>query len=37
MKIETEDLTQKLNETDEIYLTGSIAEKYDKFEDERTA
>ncbi len=37
MKIETEDLTQKLNETDAIYLTGSIAEKYDKFEDERTA
>ena len=29
MKVEIEDLTQKLNETEEVYLVGAIAEKFD--------
>lgn len=37
MKIETEDLTEKIDETQEIELVGRIYEKYDKFEDARTA
>lgn len=37
MKIETEDLTQKLNEAEENYLVGSIAKKFDKFDDERSS
>lgn len=37
MKVETEDLTQKLNEAEEIYLVGAIAEKFDSFEDLRSA
>lgn len=36
MKIETEDLTQKLNETDELFLVGNITKKYDEFEDSRS-
>lgn len=35
MKIETEDLTKKLNEPEEVYLVGNIAEKFDKFEELR--
>lgn len=35
MKIETEDLTKKLNESEEVYLVGNIAEKFDKFEELR--
>lgn len=35
MKIETEDLTQKLKKEDERAVALSIAEKYDKFEDSR--
>lgn len=35
MKIETEDLTQKLSEIEEKFLISSITEKYDKFEQER--
>ena len=37
MKIEKEDLTKKINETEEVYLVGSIVDKYDKYEDERAA
>jgi hypothetical protein len=37
MKIEMEDLTQKLSENEEHYLTGSIVEKYDRFDDERNS
>lgn len=37
MKIETEDLTQKLSDTEEKFLVSSITEKYDKFEDQRSA
>lgn len=37
MKIETEDLTQKLSEIDERFLIGSITEKYDRFEDQRNS
>ena len=35
MKIEKEDLTKKINETEEVYLVGNIVDKYDKYEDER--
>lgn len=35
MKIETEDLTQKLKKEDERAVALSIAEKYDKFEESR--
>lgn len=35
MKIETEDLTQKLSEIDEKFLISSITEKYDRFEEQR--
>lgn len=37
MKIETEDLTKKLSDSEAIYLTGSIAEKFDRFEDMRNS
>lgn len=37
MKIEAEDLTQKLSDTEERFLVSSITEKYDKFNDQRTA
>ncbi len=37
MKIETEDLTQKLSDTEERFLVSSITEKYDKFNDQRSA
>ncbi len=37
MKIETEDLTQKLSETQEKFLVSSIAEKYDKFDEQRSS
>ena len=35
MKIEKEDLTQKLKKEDEHILASAIAEKYDKFEEAR--
>ncbi len=35
MKIETEDLTQNLSQTDEKFLVSSIVDKYDKFNDHR--
>ena len=31
MKIETEDLTQKLSPVEESFLLGNITEKYDRF------
>lgn len=37
MKIETEDLTQKLSEIDEKFLISSITEKYDRFEEQRNS
>lgn len=37
MKIETEDLTRKLSEIDERFLVGSITDKYDKFDDQRSS
>ena len=37
MKIEAEDLTQKLSDTEERFLVSSITEKYDKFNDQRSA
>lgn len=37
MKIEVEDLTQKLSDTEERFLVSSITEKYDKFNDQRSA
>ena len=37
MKIETEDLTQKLSDTEERFLVSCITEKYDKFNDQRSA
>lgn len=35
MKVETEDLTQKLTEPEELFLVGNITEKYDKYDDMR--
>ena len=35
MKIETEDLTHRLTETEEKFLIGSITDKYDKFDEQR--
>ena len=35
MKIEQEDLTQKLKKEDEHILAAAITEKYDKFEESR--
>ncbi len=37
MKIETEDLTQKLQKIDEHYLIGAISDKYDKFNEMRSS
>lgn len=37
MKIETEDLTQKLSDTEEKFLVANITEKYDKFNEQRSA
>lgn len=37
MKIETEDLTQKLSEYDEQFLIGNISNKFDKFNDDRNS
>ncbi len=37
MKIETEDLTQKLSDLEEKFLVSNIIEKYDKFEGQRNA
>ncbi len=36
MYVETEDLTQNLSEIDEKFLTSSICEKYDLFNDDRS-
>ena len=35
MKIETEDLTQELSSTEELFLVGNITQKYDRFNDQR--
>ena len=35
MKIETEDLTKKLSENEELFLVGSITEKFDMYEELR--
>ncbi len=37
MKIETEDLTQKLSDTEEKFLSASIIDKYDRFNEQRSA
>ena len=37
MKIETEDLTQKLSDLEEKFLVSNIIEKYDKFDGQRNA
>lgn len=37
MKIETEDLTQKLSDTEESFLVSNIIEKFDKFDEQRSA
>lgn len=37
MKIETEDLTQKLSEYDEQFLISNISSKFDKFNDDRNS
>lgn len=37
MKIETEDLTQKLSDNEEKFLVANITEKYDKFNEQRSA
>lgn len=37
MKIETENLLQNINETDEKFLVGSVSEKFDRFNDERAS
>ena len=37
MKFETEDLTRKMNENDEKFLTGVITEKYDRYNDARSS
>lgn len=37
MKIETEDLTQKLSDTEERFLVSNIIEKFDKFDEQRSA
>ena len=36
MKIETEDLTQKLSDTEEKFLTANIIEKYERFDEQRS-
>ncbi len=36
MKIETEDLTQKLSPLEESFLLGNITEKYDRFNEQRS-
>ena len=36
MKIETEDLTKKLSDTEESFLVSNIIEKFDKFEDRKS-
>lgn len=37
MKIETENLIQKLNDVEENYLVGNICKKFDQFDDERSS
>ncbi len=37
MKIETENLLQKIDETGERFLTANISEKFDRFNDERAS
>lgn len=37
MKIETEDLTQKLSDTEESFLVSNIIKKFDKFDEQRSA
>ena len=37
MKIETEDLTQKLSPVEESFLLGNITEKYDRFNEQRSS
>ena len=37
MKIETENLLQNIDETDEKFLVGSVSEKFDRFNDERAS
>ncbi len=37
MKIETEDLTQKLSDVEESFLLGNITEKYDRFNEQRSS
>lgn len=36
MKIETEDLTQKLSDTEEKFLISNIIEKYEKYDEQRS-
>ncbi len=36
MKIETEDLTQKLPDTEEKFLTANVVEKYERFDEQRS-
>ena len=36
MKVETEDLTQKLSPVEESFLLGNITEKYDRFNEQRS-
>lgn len=37
MKIETEDLTQKLSENEELFLVNNITEKFDRYEELRNS
>lgn len=37
MKIETEDLTKKLSENEELFLVSKITEKFDRFEELRNS
>ncbi len=37
MKIETEDLTQKLSDVEESFLLGNITERYDRFNEQRSS
>lgn len=37
MKIETEDLTQKLSENEELFLVSNITEKFDRYEELRNS
>ena len=37
MKFEIEDMTKKINETEEKFLTANISELYDRFNDRRSS